>query len=65
MTVKFHFLNVGDGDCTFIDFPERITKDKTKEKASRLMIVDIFHHDNHENYEDVINYHKLNFGGNL
>jgi len=60
MGIKFHFLNVGSGDCTIIHFPERTRKDG-KEKAERIMMVDIYHHDDNEEYEDIINYYKENF----
>ncbi len=60
MAIRFHFLNVGSGDCTIVHFPERIRKDG-KEKSERIMMVDIYHHDDHEAYENVIDYYKGNF----
>ena len=63
MGVKFHFLNVGSGDCTFIHFPSRTRKDG-KTKNERIMMVDICHHEDHEEYEDVINYYKREFRNN-
>lgn len=62
MSVKIHFLNVGDGDCTIVDFPKRVVKSTGKTKNARVMMVDINHHDNHNDYEHVINYYKQNFG---
>lgn len=61
MSVKFHFLNVGDGDCTIIDFPERTVKSTGESKDERIMMVDIHHHDDHDEYEHVIEYYKKNF----
>lgn len=61
MSVNFHFLNVGDGDCTIVDFPGRIVKDTNKEKDARVMMVDIHHHDDHEGYEHVVDYYRKNF----
>ena len=60
MGVKVHFLNVGSGDCTIIHFPERKRNDGV-EKPERIMMIDIYHHDEHEEYENVINYYKENF----
>lgn len=57
-----HFLNVGDGDCTIVDFPERVVTNTNKKKNARVMMVDIHHHDDHDNYEHVINYYKQKFG---
>ncbi len=63
MGVVFHFLDVGDGDCTIVDFPERIVKNTNAEKNARVMMVDIFHHDDYgSKYEHVIDYYKNNFG---
>jgi len=62
MSVKFHFLNVGDGDCTIIDFPKRVVKNTGKIKNARVMMVDIHHHDDHYEYENIIDYYKQNFG---
>lgn len=58
--VKIHFLNVGIGDCTIVHFPARETKDG-KKKAERIMVIDLYHHDDHEEYENVIEYYKQNF----
>jgi len=63
MGVKFHFLNVGVGDCTIIHFPEKeIRKDgqllKTKEE--RITIMDINHHSDQEEYEHILDYYKSN-----
>lgn len=64
MPVKFHFLNVGVGDCTIVHFPSRIVTDSNgsviKEKNERIMIVDLNHHDDHEEYEHVMDYYKSN-----
>ncbi|BCX14581.1 MAG: hypothetical protein KatS3mg088_264 [Patescibacteria group bacterium] len=60
--VNFHFLDVGDGDCTIVDFPERVVKSTGKTKNARVMMVDIHHHDDHNDYEHVINYYKQNIG---
>lgn len=63
MGIKFHFLNVGSGDCTIVHFPERTRKDG-KEKAERIMMVDIYYHDNKQKYENIIDYYKRNFKNN-
>ena len=59
MAVRIHFLNVGSGDCTIIHFPPRTRKDG-KMKAERVMMVDINHHDDHDEYENVLDYYKHN-----
>jgi metal-dependent hydrolase (beta-lactamase superfamily II) len=59
MGVEFHFLNVGYGDCTIVHWPERTRGDKTLDE--RIMMVDIYHHEDHEEYEDAIKYYKANF----
>ena len=61
MGVIFHFLNVGDGDCTIVDFPERIVKGTKAEMNARIMMVDIYHREDHDDYEHVIDYYKNNF----
>lgn len=58
--VKIHFLNVGYGDCTIVHFPERTRKDG-KTKSERIMMIDLYHHDDHEEYEHIIDYYKRNF----
>lgn len=58
--VNIHFLNVGIGDCIIVHFPYRVRKDgKTKEE--RIMMIDLYHHDSHYDYENVIEYYKENF----
>ena len=64
MAFKFHFLNVGDGDCTIIDFPERRIISSGKEIDNRVMMIDIHHHDDHDDYEHVIDYYQKNFKDN-
>ena len=59
MSVDFHFLNVGYGDCTIVHWPERTAGDKTKDE--RIMMVDLYHRENDDEYEDVIEYYKTNF----
>lgn len=59
MSVNFHFLNAGSGDCTIVHFPERNRGDKTIDE--RIMVVDLCTHNNHDSYEDVIAYYKYNF----
>lgn len=59
MSVDFHFLNVGDGDCTVIDFPARTMG--TLNKDPRVMMVDSHHHEDHDEYEHIIDYYKRNF----
>jgi beta-lactamase superfamily II metal-dependent hydrolase len=59
MGVEFHFLNVGYGDCTIVHWPERVRGDKTLDE--RIMMVDIYHHEDHEEYEDAIKYYKTHF----
>jgi beta-lactamase superfamily II metal-dependent hydrolase len=61
MGVKLHFLDVGDGDCTIIDFPGRIVTSTKEEYPPRVMMVDIHHHEDHDFYEHVIDYYKRNF----
>lgn len=61
MAVKFHFLRVGGGDCTIVDFPARIVRGTGEEKDPRIMMVDIHHHEDHDDFEDVITYYKKNF----
>lgn len=65
MGIKFHFLNVGDGDCTIVDFPKRKVTSTGQSKDARTMMVDIHHHAevNDNNYESVIDYYKDNFLG--
>lgn len=59
MSVNIHFLNVGCGDCTIVHWPERTSGEKTKNE--RIMMMDLYHHEDHDDYEDVINYYKENF----
>jgi competence protein ComEC len=61
MSVKFHFLDVGDGDCTIIDFPKRVFRQSGQEIADRMMMVDIHHHDDHDTYVHITDYYKKNF----
>ena len=62
MPVKLHFLNVGDGDCTIIDFPTRTQGENNLD--SRIMVVDFKHNVDHDEYETLINYYKNNFTEN-
>ena len=58
MTVDFHFLNVGDGDCIIVDIPERVLRsDPSVEFPARMMMIDTHHHDDHDDYEDVVRYY--------
>lgn len=59
MSVDFHFLDVGHGDCTIIHFPERTAGNRTKEE--RIMMVDIYHDGDDDEREDVIEYYKCHF----
>ncbi|MGB0757354.1 MAG: hypothetical protein ACPGO5_02765 [Patescibacteria group bacterium] len=63
---RIHFLNVGAGDCAIIHFPPREITDASgrliKTKNERIMMIDMNHHDSHDEYEDVISYYKLHFG---
>lgn len=61
MSVKFHFLNVGDGDCTIVDFPDRVVTSTNAQQDARIMVVDMHHHEDHDDYEHVIDYYKSNF----
>lgn len=65
MGVKIHFLNVGSGDCTIIHFPARVTTDKDgnvlRRQDERIMMVDIYHREDDDEYENVIKYYKQNF----
>jgi len=58
MSVDFHFLNVGHGDCTIVYWPKRTAGDKKKDE--RIMMMDICH-DEEEDFENVIEYYKANF----
>lgn len=60
MSIDIHFLNVGYGDCTIVHFPSRKRHDG-KEKGERVMMVDIYHHDDDDFYENVIGYYKTHF----
>jgi len=59
MGVDFHFLNVGHGDCTIVYWPERTVGEKTKNE--RIMMVDIYHDEDEEDFDNVLNYYKENF----
>ena len=59
MSVRFHFLNVGSGDCTVVHFPARTSGQR--EKTERIMMVDMNHHDDHEEYEHIADYYRTNF----
>jgi len=48
MTIKLHFLDVGDGDCTLIEFP-----------SGRIAIIDIY---TNQSSTDVISYIKQILG---
>lgn len=63
MSVKVHFLNVGFGDCTIVHWPKRTRSDGT-EKSERIMVLDIYHSEDHDEYENVIQYYKANFKNN-
>ena len=60
MTVDFHFLNVGHGDCTIVYFPERKRKDG-KVKGERVTVIDCHQNTNDEEYTNLIEYYKNNF----
>lgn len=59
MSVDFHFLNVGYGDCTIVHWPERTDGDKRKDE--HIMMMDLYHHEDDDEYEDVIKYYKAHF----
>lgn len=59
MSVDFHFLKVGHGDCTIVYWPERTCNGKTIDE--RIMMVDIYHDEDEEDFENVIEYYKANF----
>lgn len=66
MPVKIHFLNVGAGDCTIIHLPERILYNKQTGSVianlpERITMIDFKHHEDHDEYEHVIDYYKENF----
>jgi competence protein ComEC len=58
MSVKIHFLDVGAGDCTIIDFPNRTSGDERY--TSRIMMIDINSCPD-SGYTDVIKYFKGKF----
>jgi len=59
MSVNFHFVNVGYGDCTIVHWPKRTVGQKSKNE--RIMMVDLYHHEGHDEYDNVIEYYKANF----
>lgn len=61
MAVKIHFLNTGSGDCAIIHFPERLRKSDGGIKEERIMMLDLNHHEDNEEVENVIEYYKNNF----
>jgi competence protein ComEC len=61
MSVKIHFLNVGAGDCTIVDFPSRTVKSSGRQKNSRIMMIDINDCGAEGDFTDVISYYKNNF----
>lgn len=61
MALKIHFLNVGAGDCTIVDFPERSIKTRGKQKDSRIMMIDINDYGPYGEFTDVLAYYKNNF----
>ncbi|MFH1368048.1 MAG: hypothetical protein ABII64_02850 [Elusimicrobiota bacterium] len=61
MGIRFHFLNVGSGNCILAHFPKRFRGSDKKEISERIMMIDICHHEDHEEYENVIEYYKRNF----
>jgi len=61
MSVKIHFLNVGAGDCTIVDFPERTVHSTGKQKDSRIMMIDINDCGPEGEYTDVLSYYKNHF----
>src|SRR5262249_40567645 len=64
MSVDFHFLNVGDGDCIIVDIPARhLENNPAVTFPSRLMMIDTHHHDDHGDFEDVVDYYRRNFIG--
>lgn len=59
MSVNFHFLNVGSGDCTIIYFPQRTSSDGSS-KDERIMVIDMCH-DSESEYTNIVDYYKKNF----
>lgn len=59
MSVNFHFLNVGHGDCTIVHWPNRTIGDRKKDE--RIMMVDIYHDEDRDDFESVIDYYKAHF----
>ena len=59
MSVKFHFLNVGCGDCTIIHFPARTCGEQNIDE--RIMMIDLYTHEGHNSFEDIVAYYKINF----
>jgi beta-lactamase superfamily II metal-dependent hydrolase len=60
MSVKIHFLNTGSGDCTIVHFPERRWTNG-RISNERIMMVDLNHSEDHNEYEHIIDYYKHNF----
>lgn len=61
--VKFHFLNVWYGNTTIIHFPERQETWTGRKINERITLIDFCHTENHDEYENVIDYYKNNFSG--
>lgn len=59
MSVDFHFLNVGYGDCTIVYWPPRTAGGNSINE--RILMMDIYHHEDHDEYENVIAYYKEHF----
>lgn len=61
MAVKFHFLNVWCGDCTIIHFPERKREQSWEKIWERIMVIDINHAEDHDEYENFLEYYNTHF----
>jgi competence protein ComEC len=61
MSVKIHFVNVGAGDCTIVDFPDREISSTKRKKSSRVMMIDINNCIETNNTTNIFEYYKKHF----
>lgn len=64
--IQIHFLNVGVGDCVIVYFPPRVETNQEgveHQLSERIMMIDLYHHEDDHDYENIIDYYKENFKG--